>query len=390
MNPGAAVGIDALYAYIPGNYVDVRELAEKRANGRDTSKILSLVGQKEMAIPFGFEDPVTMAANAVAGMIRHFKADVSKIERIVMATESAFDFSKAGSSFVHEMAKLKRGTEVYEVKHACASGTYALLDAVNAVRAGEIETAVVVMSDICRYKKGSSAEYTQGAGAVALLVAKNPKILAISPGTGTCSFNVADFYRPAGSETPVVDGRLSMESYIKAVCGSFSDYVEKAQIMPHHLLAAMSHIIFHTPFPKMAENAFFALCKETGCRRREKEDFERKVKPSLSIPSSVGNVYTASLYLALASALENATRDDIAGLFSYGSGCTSKFFAGRVAPQAGDRIRSLGLLKQLSARRRLSIAEYERVFYEGGEIDNEYRGFRVRSIRNGYREYGLV
>lgn len=389
MKAETMVGIDALYAYIPRNYVDVREIAEKRAKGRDPEKILNLVGQKEMAIPFHFEDSVTIAANAVAGMIRHFNIDISGIERIVMATESSFDFSKAGTSDVHELVGLKKETEVYEVKHACASGTYALLDAVNAVRVGEIEKAVVVMSDICKYEKGSSAEYTQGAGAVAVFVAKEPGILAIAPKTGTCSFNVADFYRPADCETPIVDGRLSIESYVKAICGSFSDYAKKTGLRQDEILERLSYIIFHTPFPKMVENAYFALCKKTGCMNNERH-FEKKVKPSLSIPSRVGNVYTASLYLALASALEHAKTAGMVGLFSYGSGCTSKFFAGRLMPEAGGIIRSLGITEQLSARRRLSTAEYERVFYGGGKIDNGYRGFRIKRVYNGYREYELV
>ena len=93
----------------------------------------------------------------------------------------------------------------------------------------------------------------------------------------------------------------------------------------------------------------------------------------------MGNVYTASLYLALASALESADREGIAGLFSYGSGCTSKFFTGIVMPYAGNIIRSLGISKQLSARRKLSIEEYERVFYDQDSIDNDYRGFKVKA-----------
>lgn len=383
------VGIDALYAYIPNGYIDIAELAKARANGRDPSKILNLVGQKEIAIPFNFEDTVTMSANAVAGMVRHFNIDISQIERIVMATESSFDFSKAGASYVHELVGLKKETEVYEVKHACASGTYALLDAVNAVRAGEIKSAVVVMSDICRYERGSSAEYTQGAGAVAVLVAKEPKILAIEPKTGTYSFNVADFYRPAGCETPIVDGKLSIESYVKAICGSFSNYAEKIGLEHDEILEKLGNIIFHTPFPKMAERAYFELCKNLNYANSEIH-FEKKVKPSLSIPSRVGNVYTASLYLALASALENTGTTGNAGLFSYGSGCTSKFFTGKVMPFAGNIIRSLGISKQLSARRKLTIAEYERIFYENRDIENDYRGFCIKKVNNGYREYKLV
>ncbi|HWL87598.1 MAG TPA: hydroxymethylglutaryl-CoA synthase, partial [Polyangiaceae bacterium] len=46
-------------------------------------------------------------------------------------------------------------------------------------------------------------------------------------------------------------------------------------------------------------------------------------------------------------------------LFSYGSGCTAEFFAGRVVGGAGVFAERLQLARPLVERRRYSVAEYE-------------------------------
>ena len=67
-----------------------------------------------------------------------------------------------------------------ECKFACVSGSYALYDNTNWIRAEENngKAAIVIVSDIAKYDIGSSGEYTQGAGAVAILIKENPRLLA--------------------------------------------------------------------------------------------------------------------------------------------------------------------------------------------------------------------
>ena len=66
--------------------------------------------------------------------------------------------------------------------------------------------------------------------------------------------------------------------------------------------------------------------------------YTAEVAASLRLPSQVGNIYTGSLYLALASLLEAEAAElegQRIGLFSYGSGCCAEYFAGRVVKGAG-------------------------------------------------------
>ena len=41
------------------------------------------------------------------------------------------------------------------------------------------KSAIVIVSDIAKYDIGSAGEYTQGAGAVAILIKDNPRLLAL-------------------------------------------------------------------------------------------------------------------------------------------------------------------------------------------------------------------
>ena len=93
---------------------------------------------------------------------------------------------------------------------------------------------------------------------------------------------------------------------------------------------------------------------------------------SLRLPSQVGNIYTGSLYLALASLLEAEASElegKRVGLFSYGSGCTAEFFAGRVQKGAGKFVDKLDLAGPLKDRRRYTVPEYEAIRNADYDVD---------------------
>jgi hydroxymethylglutaryl-CoA synthase len=125
-------------------------------------------------------------------------------------------------------------------------------------------------------------------------------------------------------------------------------------------------MVYHVPFPKMARKAHDALRSFDGDAEAAKS-FEWQVKSGLELPKRIGNVYTGSLYLSLASVLATDPRDlggaSIA-LFSYGSGSCAEFFTGRIGRGAQARVRKLDLPRRLDARKRLSVAEYEQLMRE--------------------------
>ena len=125
------------------------------------------------------------------------------------------------------------------------------------------------MSDIAKYDIGSSGEYTQGAGAVAILIKENPRLLPFDKKVAsTIIKNEYDFYRPCGKETPLVNGNYSNLLYLIQVRKAFDSYKEKAvrtglinlkdgeSITDHIDLFSV-----HLPYRKMGEKALAYLLR---------------------------------------------------------------------------------------------------------------------------------
>jgi hydroxymethylglutaryl-CoA synthase len=183
------------------------------------------------------QDPDCMAENDCIKLIQKNDLTPQDIGRMYVATESALDESKAMNSFVIGMLEQIYGDGSFEhaggieCKFACVSGSYALYDNANWIRAEENNdrAAIVIVSDIAKYDLGSAGEYTQGAGAIAMLVKENPRLVVFDPKvTSTIIKNEYDFYRPFGRETPLVNGSYSNYLYLIQVKKAFDSYREKA------------------------------------------------------------------------------------------------------------------------------------------------------------------
>ncbi|HKO55118.1 MAG TPA: hydroxymethylglutaryl-CoA synthase, partial [Thermoanaerobaculia bacterium] len=92
-------------------------------------------------------------------------------------------------------------------------------------------------------------------------------------------------------------------------------------------------------------------------------DFERRVMPGINYCQRVGNIMGATTMLSLLSTIEHGSFDapQRVGCFSYGSGCCSEFFSGVVTKDAQERVRALGIRKQLDRRYELPMDEYDRL-----------------------------
>jgi len=231
-----AAGIDDIAIYIPRLYLDAGDFA--KARGLDPEKLERGLGIGQMAIVDTNQDPACLAANACLRVMQKNKLTPDKIGRLYVATESAFDESKAMNSYVIGMLEQVYGKDTFghcggiECKFACVSGSYALYDNTNWIRAGEAEDkyALVVVSDIAKYDLGSSGEVTQGAGAIAMLLNDNPRLLSFDPKvTATSIKNEYDFYRPFGKETPIVHGQYSNLLYLIQVKNALIDYKKKVK-----------------------------------------------------------------------------------------------------------------------------------------------------------------
>lgn len=96
----------------------------------------------------------------------------------------------------------------------------------------------------------------------------------------------------------------------------------------------------------------------------------------MNIPSpiakKIGNCYSGSLYLGLLSLLENSQQlkaGDAIAFFSYGSGAVAEIFTGYLVDGFQKQLKPQQRLTELAQRKRLSVAEYETLFFEEAQLD---------------------
>jgi hydroxymethylglutaryl-CoA synthase len=383
------VGIDAIRFYSSHYFIDLRMLAQAR--GVDPDKYIVGIGQEKMAIPPPDEDIVTMAASAAKAIVDRDGQD--NIELLLFATESGIDQSKAGGVFVHGLLGLPARCRTVELKEACYSGTAALQLACAAVAQNPSMRALVLATDVARYELGSPGEPTQGCGAVAMLVAANPRILALDREHGIYTADVMDFWRPNYRDQALVDGKYSTRVYLQALQECWRQYCIHSGRGFHEL----HRFCYHLPFTRMAEKAHERLAKECGVEMTE-ELLAQQVGSSLAYNRITGNSYAASLYVGLACLLDMEP-DDLSGrrigLFSYGSGCVAEYFSGVVRPGYREGLFTAEHRALLENRIELSYRQYEDIYNlvfptDGGtHTFSRYRTgpFRLAGVKEHKRIY---
>ncbi|MCB0399436.1 MAG: hydroxymethylglutaryl-CoA synthase family protein [Winogradskyella sp.] len=197
-------GIDAIAFYVPQLYVSMDNLAEAR--GIPAEKLKKGLGLQKMAVPNVGEDAATFAANALLNLITQNNIDPNEIGRVYLGTESAIDGSKPTSTYAveiveNELAKTYgersfKHCDVLDMTFACVGAVDALHNSIDWVKQDVNRKAVVIASDLSKYSINSTGEYTQGAGAVAVLVSHNPSIIEINNVWGVASKSEGDFFKP--------------------------------------------------------------------------------------------------------------------------------------------------------------------------------------------------
>ncbi|MFI6095724.1 hydroxymethylglutaryl-CoA synthase [Lentzea sp. NPDC051213] len=316
--------------------------------GVDIGKYHIGIGQRSMSIPALDEDIVTMAATAAAPIVERWGAD--RIRTVVLATETSIDQSKAAGIYVHSLLNLPPSTRVVELKQACYAGTAGLQFAMGLVHRDPTQQVLVIATDVSRYDLDSAGESTQGAAAVAMLVSADPALIRIEPQSGLHTSDVMDFWRPNYRSTALVAGQESISAYLQALEGVWKDYTEQGG----RPLPEFAAFCYHQPFTKMATKAHRHLFNTTG-HDLDEDQMTAMLRLTTAYNEVLGNSYTASMYLALASLLDHAgdLTDQPIAFASYGSGCVAEFFGGTVVPGYLEHLRTDG--HQAVVERRRSI-----------------------------------
>lgn len=323
--------------------------------GIDPAKYTVGIGQDVMSVLGPDEDIVTMAAEATSRIIE--RNGTEGIRTLLFATESGIDQSKSAGVYVHQLVGLPHQVRVVELKQACYSATAALQFAVGLIARDLSQKVLVVASDVARYDLGSSGESTQGAAAAAMLVQADPALLAVENPAGVYTEDVMDFWRPNYRSTALVDGKGSIKAYLNAITGAWEDYRAQGGFP----LEDFASVCYHQPFTKMAAKAHRHLALASGASPAPAE-VAAYLADTMTYNRLIGNSYTASVYVALASLLDHHEGDlsgSLVGLASYGSGSVAEFFGGRVQPGYRNHLRTAEHAAMISSRVPLDHTTYE-------------------------------
>ena len=292
-----SIGIDKI-GFATSQYVlNMADLA--LARGAEPEKFSKGLMLDATSITPITEDIVTLASDAAADILND--DDKKAIDMVIVATESSIDQSKAAAVYVHSLLGIQPFARSFEMKEACYAATAGLNYAKLHVAAHPDSKVLVIASDIARYGVESSGESTQGAGAVAMLVSQNPRILELADDNVAQTRDVMDFWRPNYSSTPFVQGIYSTKQYLDSLKTTWAVYQERHQAD----FADFAAFCLHLPYPKLALKGLNKIIPK-DLNPENKERLTNNFNASITYSRQIGNIYTGPLYLGLLSLLEQS------------------------------------------------------------------------------------
>jgi len=422
-------GIDAIAFDVAKIHLPIKTLANAR--NIEPEKLEKGLGLIKMTLPDAHQDTVVFGANALTKLIVENNLKLDEITRIYVGTESAIDSSKPIASFLIALMEQKFGEntlsecDVVDFTFACIAGVDALQNCIDFVTLNPNKKAIVVTTDFAKYDLNSTGEYTQGAGALAMLVTSNPRIIAFDNCWATSTKGVFDFFKPyrqipkqeitrnnnndiwfgnleaeieIHKDQPVFDGQYSNQCYMERTKNAYFS-LKKLKHTDSSLYASWFSIIMHLPYSFQGRrmlSEIYALDHENKIISGEESDVEyqnklkeiskleeyksfvtQKLQPAEIASSLIGNLYTGSIFMGFLSTLchFHATKTEITnkkfGFLAYGSGSKSKVFEGTIQENWEKSISKTNLFETLEESHEINFETYERLHKK--ELKNSIR-----------------
>jgi hydroxymethylglutaryl-CoA synthase len=413
------IGIDAIAFDVAKIHLPIKTLASAR--NIEAEKLEKGLGLMQMTLPDVHQDVVVFGANALTKLILDNQIALSEIARIYVGTESAIDSSKPISSFLISLMEQKFGEntlehcDVVDFTFACIGGVDALQNCLDFICLNPDKKAIVVTTDMAKYDLNSTGEYTQGAGALAMLIASNPKIIAFDNHWATSTKGVFDFFKPLRSiskseitgnnnnepwfdnleaeieihkSQPVFDGQYSNQCYMDRTRNAYFSF-KKLKNCSDNLYNSWTSIVMHLPYAfqgrrmlseiyaldaetkiisgKESASEYQNKLKETSKSSDYQQFVSEKLQPAEIASSLIGNLYAGSIFMGLLSTLCHFydSKKDISGhkfgFLAYGSGSKSKVFEGTIQNDWKDSIAKVKLFETLKESFEIDFETYEKL-----------------------------
>lgn len=411
------VGIDSISFDIPKLYLPISTLANKR--NIEPDKLIKGLGLHKMSFPDQHQDVVTFAANAGLKLMQQENINPAEIARIYVGSESGVDSSKPIASYILTLLESKlgigsfRNCDVVDLTFACIGGVDALQNCLDYIRLNPSKKAIIIASDNAKYELESSGEYTQGAGAIAMLITSNPRILRFSNKVGVSTEGVFDFFKPRRTffksdvtnssnnpewfnvlenevciykEQPVFDGHYSNQCYINRIIEAYTHYKKESQQtgkVYENWVSILMHLpycfqgrrtfieIFASENPELLENQIGETKKDKLKALSKSSEYlkliNEKIYPSEIASCQIGNIYTGSIFLGMLSTLcyhaqqNTPLENKKVGFIAYGSGSKSKVFEAIVCENWKSVISQIELFETLENNHSINFETYEKL-----------------------------
>ena len=412
-------GIDAIAFDVAKIHLPINTLA--KARNIEPEKLEKGLGLLKMTLPDVHQDTVVFGANALTKLILNSNINLEDIARIYVGTESAIDSSKPIASFLVSLIEQKFGEntlsecDVVDFTFACIGGVDAMQNCIDFVRLNPTKKAIVVTTDIAKYDLNSTGEYTQGAGAVALLITSNPRIIAFDTNWATSTKGVFDFFKPYRTlskeaitgnsnnenwfdnleaeieihkDQPVFEGQYSNQCYMDRTRNAYFSFKKNANASTS-VYNSWKSIIMHLPYSFQGRrmlSEIYALDHENQIisGNEEASEYQNKLKeiskseeyrnfvtdklqPAEIASSLIGNLYTGSIFMGFLSTLAHFydTKTDVSnekfGFLAYGSGSKSKVFEGTIQPNWSAAVANVNLFETLEQSFEIGFETYEKL-----------------------------
>lgn len=335
-------GIISYGVAIPSFRLSIEEIAN--AWGKDPKMVKNSLGVVEKAVADHDEDAVTLAIDASTRALQNINFDPEKIKAVYMGSESHPYAVKPSSGMLKDAIGVGTDCLAADLEFACKAGT-AAVQIINAfLGSKQINYGLAVGADTAQSKPGDSLEFTACAGAAAFIMGSNPsEIIATIDATCSYTTDTPDFWRAQDKKYPSHAGRFTGQpAYFLTVRSATELLLKKIKAN----IKDFDHVVFHMPnasFPKK-------IAHDLGVT-------DKQLKHGFTVPQ-IGNPYSASSLIGLASVLDNAKAGERILLTSYGSGAGSDSFAITVSNNIKKYKNQFTVNSLISKKQNISYKEY--------------------------------
>lgn len=305
-------GIVSYGVYVPR--YRIRPVDIGKVWGQDGEAMGKALNITAKSVPAPDEDAATIAVMAARRALRRIDIHPCEIGAIYVGSESHPYAVKPTATIVSEAIGASPNLTAADLEFACKAGTAGMQAGLGLINSSNtnipVNYAMAIGTDTSQGAPGNALEYSASAGGVAFLLGST-KVIAEIVLTMSYTTDTPDFWRREGMKYPSHGERFTGKpAYFKHIQQTAKMIMDRMGSTP----ADYDHAVFHQPNGKFP----ITVARKLGFTMAQ-------IEQGLMTPK-IGNTYSGSMMIGLASILDIAKPGDRILAVSYGSGAGSDGF----------------------------------------------------------------